>query len=41
MPDDVFLAKANDIELLALRLDVDQMEEIARGQQLNIIKKTL
>ena len=35
----IVLQNANDLELLALRLDLDQAQEINRGKEFNIIKK--
>ncbi len=34
------LDKAVDVELLALRLDIDLANEINRGKEFNIIRKT-
>jgi len=33
--------KAKDVELLALRLDIDQAHEIKRGMDLNVFKKSI
>ena len=33
------LQKAKEIELLALKLDIEQANEINRGKQFNIIKR--
>lgn len=33
------IQKAKEIELLALKLDIDQAHEINRGKQMGIIKK--
>ena len=39
LPESEILSKAKDIEILALKLDVDQANEIHRGKEFNIINK--
>jgi Retinal tissue protein len=34
------IQKAKEIELLALKLDIEQANEISRGKEFNIIKKS-
>ena len=39
LEESAVLAKARDLEVLALKLDIDQAHEIGRGRDFNIIKK--